>query len=116
GGRQEERDQIACAFAGRPLGTAMLILVDIVPPADLQQAKDSVVERWLKKPGEPVRLHEPLLEINTDKATIEVASPAEGVLHEILKQTGETVRASDVLGHIAVGEGAATPTAAVKPP
>src|SRR5262249_54091169 len=95
----------------------MLILVDIVPPPDVQPGRDSVVERWLKQPGERVALHEPLLEINTDKATVQGASPAGGPLHELLNEPGEPGGAGGVRGHVAGGGGAAAPAAAVtKPP
>jgi 2-oxoglutarate dehydrogenase E2 component (dihydrolipoamide succinyltransferase) len=92
-------------------------IVDItLPDAELAGA-ESVVERWLKKPGDTVRLHEPLLEINTDKAVVEVPAPADGVLREILKRPEEPVKPGDVLGRIEAADGAraATPKPAAPP-
>jgi 2-oxoglutarate dehydrogenase E2 component (dihydrolipoamide succinyltransferase) len=86
----------------------MTTLVDIILPPDHPKDADSVVERWLRKPGERVRLHEPLLEINTDKAVVEIAAPADGVLQEILKNVNDPVRPGDVLGRIGAGAASAT--------
>jgi 2-oxoglutarate dehydrogenase E2 component (dihydrolipoamide succinyltransferase) len=90
----------------------MLELVDITLP--VEQQGESVVERWLRQVGERVRQHEPLLEVNTDKAVVEIASPASGVLQEILKQPNDPVQPGDVLGRIAVSDGIA-PAQPVKP-
>ena len=69
----------------------MSAMIEITLPAMEQEGTDSVVERWLRQPGEQVRQHEPLLEINTDKAIVEVPAPASGILREILKAAGEAV-------------------------
>jgi 2-oxoglutarate dehydrogenase E2 component (dihydrolipoamide succinyltransferase) len=53
--------------------------------------------------GDSVTQNEPLLEITTDKVTVEIAAPATGVLREILKPTDQPVQAGDVLGRIEVG-------------
>src|SRR5439155_286789 len=81
-------------------GERMAVLVDILLPPEVDEAAESIVERWLYKVGERVRANEPLLEIKTDKAVVEVPSPADGVLHEILKQANDAVRPGDVLGRI----------------
>src|SRR5262245_58149075 len=78
----------------------MAALVNILLPAELREANECIVERWLRKAGEPVRAHEPLLEVNTDKAVVEVPSPADGVLQDVLKKENDTVSAGDVLGRI----------------
>ncbi len=88
----------------------MAKLIDITMPAS-DEGTESFLERWLKKPGEAVREHEPLLEINTDKVTIEVAAPASGVLKEVLKQPNEPVTPGEVLGRIEAGATAAPPPA-----
>jgi 2-oxoglutarate dehydrogenase E2 component (dihydrolipoamide succinyltransferase) len=89
----------------------MSIIVDITL-RDVQGGTESVLERWLRQPGEQVRQHEPLLEINTDKAVVEIPSPASGVLREVLKKTNDPVEQGDVLGRIEViGEGEAVPAA-----
>jgi 2-oxoglutarate dehydrogenase E2 component (dihydrolipoamide succinyltransferase) len=77
----------------------MPVMVDVTLP-DRQEGTESVVERWLKKPGDPVCLHEPLLEVNTDKAVVELPSPATGVVREILKQPGDPVEPGEVLARI----------------
>jgi 2-oxoglutarate dehydrogenase E2 component (dihydrolipoamide succinyltransferase) len=56
--------------------------------------------RWLKAVGEMVTQHEPLLEIETDKVTVEVPAPASGVLREITKAEQEEIAPGDVLGRI----------------
>lgn len=86
-------------------------LVDVTLPAAAQEGTESQVGSWYKAPGQAVKQHEPLLEIVTDKVTVEISAPADGVLQEVLKQTGEKVAPDDVLGRIAVGAtaGAAAP-------
>ncbi|RMG67103.1 MAG: 2-oxo acid dehydrogenase subunit E2 [Calditrichaeota bacterium] len=75
-------------------------IVPIVLPEEEQEGTVSVVERWLKKPGDWVKQHEPILEINTDKVSMEIAAPASGRLVRILKEENEEVKPGDVLGEI----------------
>lgn len=89
--------------------------VEIRLPA-LQEGTESVVAGWLKKPGDPVREHEPLVEINTDKAITEVPSPATGVLAEIVKQPDQRVEPGEVLGRIQIAGAAPTTAAAPAAP
>src|SRR5437870_7238464 len=85
----------------------MAAVVDITLSDDQLHGTEVVLERWLRQPGERVRLHEPLLEINTDKAVVEVPAPASGVLREILKDANEPVAPGDIVGRIEViAEGA----------
>jgi 2-oxoglutarate dehydrogenase E2 component (dihydrolipoamide succinyltransferase) len=77
----------------------MPTLIDIRMP-DLQEGTESVLAAWLKKTGDPVKIHEPLIEINTDKAITEVASPATGTLAEILVQPDQAIAPGDLLGRI----------------
>lgn len=74
--------------------------VEIRAPAGQEEGTRSQVLRWLKSVGEPVAEHEPLIELETDKVTVEVASPGAGVLTEILKQEQEEVVPGDLLGRI----------------
>ncbi len=76
--------------------------VEIRAPAGQEEGTRSQVLRWLKSVGEAVSEHEPLIELETDKVTVEVASPAAGVLTEILKQEQEEVAPGEVLGRIGV--------------
>ena len=88
-------------------------LVAITAPAEQEEGTEMVVGTWLKKVGEPVAQNEPLLEITTDKVTVEIAAPATGILREILKSAEQQIGAGEVLGHIEVGAGgAATATKA----
>ncbi len=78
--------------------------IDIKMP-DLATTADSVtLLRWLIAPGEFVKLGQPLLEIETDKATMEVESVAEGVLTAVFAQPGEVVPVGQVIATIAAGE------------
>jgi 2-oxoglutarate dehydrogenase E2 component (dihydrolipoamide succinyltransferase) len=71
---------------------------------------EATIGRWFKKPGEPVKADEPLVELETEKVTLEVNAPASGVLSEITIKEGETVSVGALLGQI--GEGAAAPVKA----
>src|SRR5690242_5664207 len=74
--------------------------VEIRAPSEQTEGTRSQVLRWLKRPGETVREHEPLIEIETDKVTVEVAAPASGVLREILKQEQEEIEPGALLGRL----------------
>lgn len=78
-------------------------MTDIVLPTDQAEGTSNVVGKWFKAVGDPVSRNEPLLEITTDKVTVEIAAPVSGVLAEILKPEGEAVEPGDVVGRI--GEG-----------
>lgn len=91
----------------------MAELIDIIAPQSEQEGTESFMERWFKQPGEYVEQYEPLLEINTDKVTIEVPAPAGGVLKEILKHPNEPVAPGEVLGRIEVAEKAPVKVKAV---
>jgi 2-oxoglutarate dehydrogenase E2 component (dihydrolipoamide succinyltransferase) len=81
-------------------------LTDIVLPQDQSEGSTHEVGNWLKRVGDRVRKDEPLLEIITDKVTVELAAPADGVLQELRKNTGDAVAPGEVLGRIgADGEG-----------
>ena len=66
-------------------------MTDIVLPTDQTEGTSNVVGKWFKAVGDPVSRNEPLLEITTDKVTVEIAAPVSGVLAEILKPEGEAV-------------------------
>jgi len=76
--------------------------VEIKAPSGQEEGTRSQVLRWLKAVGESVAEHEPLIELETDKVTVEVASPGAGVLTEILKQEQEEVAPGEILGRIGV--------------
>ena len=83
-------------------------LVAIAAPADQEEGTEMVVGTWLKNVGESVTRNEPLLEITTDKVTVEIAAPATGILREILKSADQPIQAGEVLGRIEVGAVEAT--------
>lgn len=61
-----------------------------IPPIG-ESITEATLARWLKKEGDAVKLDEPLVELETDKVTLEVASPATGILTEVLVPQGKTV-------------------------
>lgn len=93
----------------------MADLVDVRLPAEQAEGTESVVAVWFKAVGEVVVVNEPLVEISTDKVTVEIAAPASGVLHVILKQEGEQIELGEVIGRIAVGVTAGAAPAAASP-
>ncbi len=72
-----------------------------------ESVTQATVAKWFKSEGEPVKADEPLCELETDKVTVEVPSPAGGVLSDIRVKQGETVEVGTVLGAIREGNGAA---------
>lgn len=74
--------------------------IEVRAPADQSEGTRSQILRWLKSPGEAVELNEPLIEVETDKVTIEIPSPAHGILQEIFKQEQEEIEPGELLGSI----------------
>ncbi|MDX0404620.1 2-oxoglutarate dehydrogenase complex dihydrolipoyllysine-residue succinyltransferase [Sinorhizobium medicae] len=83
-----------------------------------ESVSEATVGTWFKKVGDAIKADEPIVELETDKVTIEVPAPAAGTLSEIVAQAGETVGLGALLGQIAEGAGAAAaaPAAAEKKP
>jgi 2-oxoglutarate dehydrogenase E2 component (dihydrolipoamide succinyltransferase) len=73
------------------------------PAAEQSEGTRLQILRWLKQVGESVALNEPLIEIETDKVTVEVPSPGAGVLREIIRHEQEEVAPGELLGHIEPG-------------
>jgi len=84
----------------------MTTAVEIRAPAEQTEGTRSQVLRWLKNVGETVAENEPLIEIETDKVTVEVASPGAGILREIIKGEQEEIEPGEVLGRIEATSGA----------
>src|ERR1700733_9509414 len=84
----------------------MTTAVEIRAPAEQTEGTRSQVLRWLKSIGETVAENEPLIEIETDKVTVEVASPGAGILREIIKGEQEEIAPGEVLGRIEATSGA----------
>ena len=89
--------------------------VDIRAPAEQTEGTRAQVLRWLKAVGDAVAENEPLIELETDKVTVEIASPSAGVLQEILKNAQDEVAPGEVLGRIAANGAAATATHLLSP-
>jgi 2-oxoglutarate dehydrogenase E2 component (dihydrolipoamide succinyltransferase) len=84
--------------------------IEIRVPALGESISEATVGKWFKKAGEAVRADEPLVELETDKVTLEVNAPGAGVLSEITAETGQTVAIGALLGQLSGG--AATPAVA----
>jgi 2-oxoglutarate dehydrogenase E2 component (dihydrolipoamide succinyltransferase) len=89
---------------------------DILAPTLGESVSEATVARWTKKPGEAVKKDEVLVELETDKVSLEVSAPSDGVLGEIAAAEGDTVVAGQKLGDV-VENGAAKPASkpAAKP-
>ncbi|HTK13023.1 MAG TPA: 2-oxoglutarate dehydrogenase complex dihydrolipoyllysine-residue succinyltransferase [Xanthobacteraceae bacterium] len=81
-------------------------MTEIRVPTLGESVTEATIGRWFKKPGEAVAVDEPLVELETDKVTIEVPAPAAGTLSEVAAKDGETVAVGALLGQIEEGAGA----------
>jgi 2-oxoglutarate dehydrogenase E2 component (dihydrolipoamide succinyltransferase) len=81
----------------------MTASIEIRAPSEQTEGTRSQVQRWLKSVGEAVVENEPLIEVETDKVTIEIPAPAGGVLAEILKQEQDEIEPGELLGRIEAG-------------
>src|SRR5512135_3551222 len=99
-------------------------MTEIRVPALGESVTEATIGKWFKQPGEAVAVDEPLVELETDKVTIEVPAPAAGVLADIAAKDGDTVAVGAVLGQIREGAAgvavksapAAAPSASPPPP
>ncbi|UWU27802.1 2-oxoglutarate dehydrogenase complex dihydrolipoyllysine-residue succinyltransferase [Rhizobium sp. WSM1274] len=80
-----------------------------------ESVSEATVGTWFKKVGDAIKVDEPILELETDKVTIEVPAPASGTLSEIVVAAGETVGLGALLGQIAEGAAAVAAPAAAAP-
>ncbi len=87
--------------------------VDVKVPTLGESITQATVARWLKQPGEAVAQDEPLVELETDKVTVEVPAPTAGVLAEVLAEEGAEVEVGALIARLE--EGAKTSTAAPPP-
>jgi 2-oxoglutarate dehydrogenase E2 component (dihydrolipoamide succinyltransferase) len=91
-------------------------MTEIRVPTLGESVTEATIGRWFKKAGDAVKVDEPLVELETDKVTIEVPAPTAGVLSEIAAKDGETVSVGALLGQIKPGAGAAAaPAKAAEP-
>src|ERR1700761_3643236 len=82
-------------------------MTEIRVPTLGESVTEATIGRWFKKAGDAVAVDEPLVELETDKVTIEVPAPSAGVLGEIAAKDGDTVAVGALLGMISDGAGAA---------
>ena len=75
-------------------------MAEIRVPTLGESVTEATIGKWFKKPGDTVAVDEPLVELETDKVTIEVPAPAAGVLSDVAAKDGETVAVGAVLGQI----------------
>lgn len=89
--------------------------IEIRVPTLGESVAEATVGKWLKKPGDAVKADEPLVELETDKVTVEVPAPAAGLLSEIVVREGATVAIGALLGALAEGGAGAAPAAPAAP-
>ncbi|WP_396594718.1 2-oxoglutarate dehydrogenase complex dihydrolipoyllysine-residue succinyltransferase [Brevundimonas sp. R86498] len=87
-------------------------MADILTPTLGESVSEATIAKWSKKAGDPVRKDEVLVELETDKVSLEVVSPSDGTLAEIKFAEGDTVTPGAVLGSVTEGAAAAAPAAA----
>jgi 2-oxoglutarate dehydrogenase E2 component (dihydrolipoamide succinyltransferase) len=90
--------------------------VEIVVPALGESVSEATIARWLKKPGEAVQRDEPLVELETDKVSLEIPAPASGRLAEVVAPEGSDVAVGAVIGRIEEGAAEAAPAAREEAP
>src|SRR5690554_2517248 len=91
---------------------------DVKVPAAGESISEVIIGTWLKAVGDPVAADEPIVEVETDKATLEVPAPVAGVLTEQVAAEGDTVGVGDVIARVdeaKAGEGAPSKPAAEEP-
>ncbi len=81
-------------------------MTDILVPTLGESVAEATVAQWLKKEGEAVKADEPIIELETDKVTLEVNAPSDGVITKIIVGEGENVEVGAVLGQMEVGASA----------
>ncbi len=82
--------------------------IEIKVPVLPESVSDAVIAKWHKKPGDSVKREENLVDLETDKVVLEVPSPVDGVLSEILIQVGASVTSQQLIGHVKEGAVAAS--------
>jgi 2-oxoglutarate dehydrogenase E2 component (dihydrolipoamide succinyltransferase) len=78
----------------------MKMAIEIKAPTLPESVPDGTIATWHKKAGEAVKRDELLVDIETDKVVIEVVSPADGVLSEIIKASGDTIVSNELIARI----------------
>ncbi len=89
--------------------------IEIKAPTLPESVPDGTIATWYKKVGDSVSRDELLVDIETDKVVIEVVSPTDGVLKEIIKDSGETIVSNEAIGAVEAGAAAEKPAAEAAP-
>src|SRR5215831_17695885 len=87
---------------------------DLVVPALGESISEAIISKWLKKVGEPIAVDEPVVDLETDKVSVQLPAPAKGVLAEQLFPEGATVTVGQVIGRL--DDGVVVAAAAPHPP
>lgn len=88
----------------------------ILVPTLGESVSEATVAKWLKKEGDTVNADEPIVELETDKVTLEVNAPEAGTIVKISKDAGSSVKVGEILGEIGAGSGAAPAPKAAEAP
>lgn len=91
-------------------------MAQIIVPTLGESVSEATVAQWLKREGEAVKADEPIVELETDKVTLEVNAPADGVITKITVGEGENVEVGAILGELSEGAAAAAPAPAAETP
>ena len=97
-------------------GDEAVMAIEITVPTLGESVADATVARWIKTTGDAVAADEPVVELETDKVTLEVPAPAAGTLGEILAAEGATVEVGASLAMLNEGAAPAAPAAASAAP
>jgi len=89
---------------------------DIIVPTLGESVSDATIARWIKKAGDAVAADEPVVELETDKVTLEVPSPVAGTLSELVVAEGDTVEVGTLLARVEAGKGASAQAAKPETP
>lgn len=90
-------------------------MTQILVPVLGESVTEATVAQWLKKEGETVKRDEPIVELETDKVTLEVNAPSDGVISKIIVGEGQNVGVGAILGELSAANDAAKPAAAPAP-
>jgi len=90
--------------------------IEVKVPVLPESVSDATIATWHKKPGHAVKRDENLVDLETDKVVLEVPAPADGVLKEIKRNSGDTVNSQEIIAVIEEGAVAAAPAPAAAAP
>ena len=90
--------------------------IELKAPTLPESVPDGTIATWYKNVGDTVSRDELLVDIETDKVVIEVVSPTDGVLKEIIKNTGDTIVSNEAIGSVTAGDASASPAAPTQAP